>query len=1063
MAGGGGGGNTIAGGGGAGGLIYTSTYALAVGTYPVSVGLGGGSSSVNGGKGTNGTNSSFGSLIAFGGGAGGGYSSGNGTGNNGGSGGGNAATYSSGVSSGTNGQGNAGGTTGNNTNGGGGGGGAGSAGTNGTSSLGGKGGVGLAYDISGTLTYYAGGGGGGARYTQSIKATAGAGGNGGGGSGGTTGVGTNGEPNTGGGGGGGGFDGSYWRPGGVGGSGIVIVRYHSTPALDNAGGATNVTLTSAFLNGSLLDGGISPATVLVYWGASDGGTNAEAWANTNVWVAPQSPGAFTIEASGLAPNTTYYYRFAGTNEAGIGWAGETAAFITGDVWIEKTADASEIGPTPGIFTVHRVSTATNVSLTVNLTFGGTAENGTDYAAPGASMTIPEGSDAATITVTPLFDHFLEGMETVQVTVDSGLYVVGSPSNATLEIADYGIVTATWDGGGANVLASNPTNWVDDAAPVAGDAILLDSRNHKAMTWNLDVPVQSWTQNGYNGTVTVATVYPGQGAFTNFAILGDCVISNGVWTQTANPNVNFESNRLCVSVGGRLIVGADAAIDVTGKGYGAGRGPGTAGGGQQVAGASHGGRGLVYAGKQPGPCYGSVVAPVNLGSGGGYSAGGGAILFRVAGVVSNDGLFCAEGGKSDHYEGAGGSLYIVAGALTGTGTFRANGGIFTGTAAPAGGGRVSLVLTNAGAVFSDFAGTISAYGSQRSGVEGGSAGTIYLETAAHAPGKGELIVNNYWGARGYGAYNTDLNDIDAVSYEFSRITLTNGGQLNIGSDDALIATNTVLVGANCVSNGIWISGGTLLAPSVFAYSNFFIGISGEGSTFSPATSLTIGTNTEFRVDKPHAMAGDLVIAAGGKLTHTANLSSSVEYYKINLALGGSLLVQTGGVVDVTGRGFPVNYGPGTHPFNSSGASYGGLGVGGLSCYGSLVAPTNLGSGGRSGSAGGGVIQLAVSGTVSNGGTIRANAAESTSRSGSGGGIFITAGTLTGSGPIQANSAINVSSDSPGGGGRIAPGGDQCRGKHIRLCRCHHGLWRPQAGVHVRRRRHGLSAQSRPGTL
>jgi len=40
----------------------------------------------------------------------------------------------------------------------------------------------------------------------------------------------------------------------------------------------------------------------------------------------------------------------------------------------------------------------------------------DYAPLTGSITIPAGTDAVALVVSPYYDHFLEGMETVQVTV-----------------------------------------------------------------------------------------------------------------------------------------------------------------------------------------------------------------------------------------------------------------------------------------------------------------------------------------------------------------------------------------------------------------------------------------------------------------------------------------------------------------------------------------------------------------------------------------------------------------------------------------------------------------------
>jgi len=575
---------------------------------------------------------------------------------------------------------------------------------------------------------------------------------------------------------------------------------------------------------------------------------------------------------------------------------------------------------------------------------------------------------------------------------------------------WGGVPFIWDGGGTNALASNPANWVGDGVPSAGADIIIDATTNKNMTWDLNHEVGSWTQIGYVGTVTVATVY-GTTGFTNFHILGDCVISNGVWTHTANSA--SETYRLSVTIGGNLIVGSNAVIDVTGKGYTYGNGPGCSN--VFAYSGSYGG----FAG---GPCYGSIIAPTNLGSGGGWGVpsvvGGGAILMNVSGMIHHEGLICADGNISPGYgcSGSGGSIWLTAGMMSGGGTIRANGGRNSN----AGGGRVALVMTNM-MDFSGFTGTVSAYGGGTAngygfpGVNRGNAGTIYREKQGDVSGKGELIVNNCGGDVGYAAHSTDLSGTEAATYDFNRITLTNGGVLSIGANDTLVVTNTVLMVGGSFTNGIWIDGGTLRTPSVFTYSNMLIGISAMGSTFSPAMSFTIGSNAEFRVDQPHVMACDVRVASGGNLTHSAN--ATAEVYKINLTVNGALTVQAGGRVDVTGKGYAVGNGPGCSSSNwADSASYGGFASG--PCYGSIVAPTNLGSGAfrNTSAAGGGVILLTVSGMISNEGLICADGGASSSyaSSGSGGSIGLTAGTLSGGGIIRANGGLSGA----GGGGRVA---------------------------------------------
>ena len=247
---GGAGGPYVGGGGGAGGFRYFTSDPVSATTYPVVIGAGGSGS---------GTNTTFKSLTATGGGVGSNFSSSPGSpgGSGGGAGGYNGvnATGGSGNSPPVSpSQGNSGGSTpgprGATQTCGAGGGGASGSGPNcpGPSGTGTPGGAGTQNNIDGNNYYYAGGGGGGS-YNSESPIPAGPGGIGGGGGGGATGggpVGTgggsarnsggngtpgpaggdtkggNGGANTGGGGGGGGH---YAGSPPNGGSGIVIIKY----------------------------------------------------------------------------------------------------------------------------------------------------------------------------------------------------------------------------------------------------------------------------------------------------------------------------------------------------------------------------------------------------------------------------------------------------------------------------------------------------------------------------------------------------------------------------------------------------------------------------------------------------------------------------------------------------------------------------------------------------------------------------------------------------------------------------------------------------------------------
>jgi hypothetical protein len=99
----------------------------------------------------------------------------------------------------------------------------------------------------------------------------------------------------------------------------------SAPTIDNDGGASTVTSSSATLNGNLTSTGNVATTVFVYWGANDGGTDRSGWSNS-VTLGVRAAGMASNVVSSLSAGTTYYYRFYATNSAGQGWAPSTTNF-----------------------------------------------------------------------------------------------------------------------------------------------------------------------------------------------------------------------------------------------------------------------------------------------------------------------------------------------------------------------------------------------------------------------------------------------------------------------------------------------------------------------------------------------------------------------------------------------------------------------------------------------------------------------------------------------------------------------------------------------------------------
>ena len=288
----------------------------------------------------------------------------------------------------------------------------------------------------------------------------------------------------------------------------------------------------------------------------------------------------------------------------------------------------------------------------------------------------------------------------------------------------------WNGS-ADTSWLNAANWTAPAGPAhpappgPEDIAVIDSNASNQPVINSSVSIYGLyiaTTGVYGSTLTLN--YPLDVSGTVF------VGVKGVITHTANTTAEVYKTSITATA-----MQIDGLINVTGKGYAMGRGPGTRNDSQ--LGAGYGGQGGIYEPEDtPGAAYGSYSAPANLGSGGGDTAnggpGGGAVLINVSNALTVSGSILADGGSGGSYgSGSGGSIYITAGSLSGGGTLRAQGG-YTSSYASGAGGRLAVIASTSG-----FTGGITAYAAS-DGNESGGAGTVFIKT----PGtNGTLIIDN----------------------------------------------------------------------------------------------------------------------------------------------------------------------------------------------------------------------------------------------------------------------------------------------------------------------------------
>lgn len=617
---------------------------------------------------------------------------------------------------------------------------------------------------------------------------------------------------------------------------------------------------------------------------------------------------------------------------------------------------------------------------------------------------------------------------------------------------------SWDGGGDGVSWSSANNWSGDVSPGAADDVTIDAN----VTVNLDAsttinslvlgnasattaPVLNFNYNAVGGAPLNIddgdlTVYSGA---TVTHTMGTSVVIGSISINVLTGNANVSGNVNANNKGYRYSCGTGAGATNTGSGLGAGYGG---------YGGTNSNYGFWYTTYVGGVAYGSLTNPSDLGSGGGNCSassggyGGGSIKLLVAGMLANNGSISANGkaGNTDTSScggggGSGGSVWLSVGVLSGSGVISANGGNggngSSSDAGGGGGGRIAVYYASDTSSIS-----YQAYGALGpDNATDGAAGTIYLKPSGL---DATLVINNNGvipqaACTGIISSNLTLNSFlvndNAISVSSPVTSVTNLTVSNFGKvaflSGAIVTVNTITTQ----------SGGNLDVGtgSSVIYSNLNWSSSGvltdNGGTFALFSSggdLVVPITSTFNANVPRTFNS---ITVNGTISHYANASSKVYY--IDLTTSGNFLINAGGEINVSGKGYEKDSGPGAGN-NAGGGGYGGdggdsgrSGANGGVAYGSFTNPSDLGSGGGSyinvGGAGGGVVKLSVAGEFENNGSIFANGVDRQSSdpvgSGAGGSILLDVNVLGGNGVISANGGnVHVSNQygGGGGGGRIA---------------------------------------------
>ena len=760
-------------------------------------------------------------------------------------------------------------------------------------------------------------------------------------------------------------------------------------------GADNIFRFSSTLTNVTAD-----TQLFACYGTTSGSASTSSWEYAKLVSSPPTVNVeSTTTLDSFATNTCYTFAALATN-ANFSILKTGATFMTGEVWLTPGSNAWEYSSIPGSIIVHRPATATQADLVVNYTVSGTATPDVNYLTNNlvGSVTIPAGQETASIAVLPLVSPS-SSSPSVSITLAEGRYYIGAANTASINIENYNypsdknIWVALSTG-----RASDYRNWSQGRIPNATDAIQLDSSSTNSMFWDaptngLTSTVMSWTQTtNYTGTVTFYTAYASYDtAFTNFAVIGDVAITNGVWTQLANSAA--QAYHLQVSVGGNFTLVGSAKMDVQGRGFVATKFP--VGGAVGVHGGSRDSVTNVY---------GDVYRPTAIGAGASYTqSGGGAIWLEIGGDALIAGTLNAKAADSGAQTavGAGGSIYIRAKSASGSGTVSVAGNGYYGQ--PSGsGGRIAVELTEAntlGMSLANFSAR-SGWGSTSTG-----AGTIMIKTASQT--YGQLVVDNF-GARSYGCHPPTKFGTTPVSigqtWTFDSILFRNFGVLSVPTGTTLrLPGGLASIGSSnsSLQSGILYMGGTI--------------------DLGATPQWTFASNWVFQADSPYVITGDVTVANGGAIGCIPQIRNTLSSYaKMDLTVVGNLNVATGGkiIADNAGLDYPQDSNlKGFH----GGQSAADMNVNRV--YGSILNPILPGSFSQNGDrgtiiGGGGAVLLTVTGNLNVDGVV-----SSTSLGGSwlaaGGTININAGTLTGNGTIKANGGVGAAgSKYSGGGGRVA---------------------------------------------
>jgi uncharacterized repeat protein (TIGR03806 family) len=149
--------------------------------------------------------------------------------------------------------------------------------------------------------------------------------------------------------------------------------------------ATGIQTTSATLGGSVISSNGSLGSVTIFYGPTDQGTNAGAWANST-YLGLQG-GAFNTTVTGLSFDTLYYFTAQATNSGGVSWASPSLSFTTLAPALATITNLAAAGVTTTTATLGGEVLSTGGDIPSVTLFYGASDGGTTASAWSDSVVL----------------------------------------------------------------------------------------------------------------------------------------------------------------------------------------------------------------------------------------------------------------------------------------------------------------------------------------------------------------------------------------------------------------------------------------------------------------------------------------------------------------------------------------------------------------------------------------------------------------------------------------------------------------------------------------------------